>query len=85
MADERAVFMVPLSTDGSGTYMVVSPHMVVTGFAKPEDAHGWLLGFFDMNARRAADIDGEARMDAGRLAIEREEMLARLLEPATKQ
>jgi len=84
-APARPLFMVIPSAGGAEGYTLVAPFFVVTGFASQEDAHGWILHFFDTNARRAADLEEEAKMDKERLAMEREEMLMRSLEPKAVQ
>lgn len=80
--DGRALFLViHHPTHG---FMVSGPDVVVAGFESREHALQWLMAFFDMNARRSADLEQARVMDEARLKIEREEMLARLLEPKAK-
>lgn len=84
-APQRPLFMViPSAKDGSG-YTIVGPYLMLAGFDTKADAFDWLAQFFDNNARRAADLEQEAAMDRERLALEREEMLIRSLEPKAAQ
>jgi hypothetical protein len=67
-----------------GRYAVIGPHVVVGGFPDSHGAHGWLLEFFDNNARRSEDFAQERADRDARLAIEREEMHLRVLMSPTK-
>ena len=68
----------------NGQYAVIGPHVVVGGFEDARLAHGWLLEFFDNNARRSEDYAQERADRDARLAIEREEMHLRVLMSPTK-
>ena len=77
--EARAVFAV--TYDSRHGWMLLTPHMVMSGFGERNDAFEWLLSFFDSNARRAMDYDMQERDRQERLALAQQEMFARLLEP----
>ncbi len=66
-------------------WMLSGPDLVISGFTSSGGAFAWLRGFLDDVARRNHDVELQRQMNAERVAIEREEMLARLFEPRTKQ
>lgn len=81
LEDGRPFYFV---AEHEGRFAVVGPHVLVGGFEDSRSAHGWLLEFFDNNARRSEDYAQERADRDARLAIEREEMHLRVLMSPTK-
>lgn len=66
-----------------GTWALISSSkFFVAGFRSDRDAMSWLLGFLDNAADRDARAKERVELLNRQLALSREEMLARLLEPA---
>ena len=65
-----------------GTWAMISTAgFFVAGFRSDNDALSWLMGFLDQAARRQEQAEERRAKLEGQLAIMREEMLARLVEP----